>query len=173
MFNQSKTKSTWQELETCLKEIAPSTLETFRDSACTCCLFGLETTVGQALPRDFKEFLYVHNGQEERENDGQYFCEEGRLLSVDEIIDTWKLLNESNQSAPVKGEWSKNLLPFARSKRKHTCIDLQNGEIVSLQDADIQRGKAMDFQSWFEDKLRVFKEGRYTLDKNRIEFVNN
>lgn len=57
-------KKYWEQIEAWFKEHHPEILETFNPPATEADFESLETVLGFSLPKDFREFYAIHNGQD-------------------------------------------------------------------------------------------------------------
>ena len=163
---------TWMKIEGYLSDNVPSVIETLNNPATESEIMALEEAVGYSLPDDFRSFLLVHNGQEDPSR-LQTLCEEGTLLSTRAIIETYKMLNEINESnevGPVEW-WGRKYLPITDCEGDHLSIDLESGEIVMhVHDSEIERGISNSFKEWFISKLAVFEEGKFSVDDGYLDY---
>ncbi|MCP3684750.1 MAG: molybdenum cofactor biosysnthesis protein MoeA, partial [bacterium] len=58
-------KETWDQIEEFLKKHVPSVIETLNNPATEEELCQLEAEIGNTLPKDFRDYLLVHNGQDD------------------------------------------------------------------------------------------------------------
>ncbi len=162
----------WREIEEFLKANVPSVIETLNPPATESEILELEGEVGYSIPNDFKAFLLVHNGQEDPSR-LQTLCEEGNLLSIQATIETYRMLNEINESdsvGPVEW-WARKYLPVTDCEGDHLSIDLESGKIVMhVHDSEIERGIANSFTEWFDSKLAIFKEGKFSVDEGYLDY---
>lgn len=163
---------TWQKIEEYLKENVPSVIDTLNPPATAADIQELEKELGYTIPNDFKSYLLVHNGQNDPSR-LQTLCEEGTLLSTKAIIETYKMLNEINESNEVGGTewWSRKYMPIADCEGDHLSIDLETGEVVMhVHDSEIEKGIASSFSDWFNTKLAIFQDGKFSVDDGHLDY---
>jgi len=162
----------WQQIEEYLKASVPTVIETLNPPATEVEIQELEKELGHSIPNDFKNYLLVHNGQ----NDPtrlQILCEEGTLLSTEAIIDTYRMLNEINESNDIGNIewWSRKYMPITDCEGDHLSIDLESGEVVMhVHDSGIEKGIANSFSEWINYKLLIFREGKYSVDDGYLDY---
>ncbi|WP_194842699.1 SMI1/KNR4 family protein [Endozoicomonas sp. OPT23] len=165
-------QSIWKELEIILSGVAPSVVTTLNEPATKQEIVILEDLTGYSLPAELKEYLSIHNGQNDPSR-LETLCEEGTLLPVGAIVETYNMLNEINESGDLSdGEWwNRKFLPLTDGEGDHLSIDLESGELVMhVHDSEIEYGIANTLTDWFREKLSVFKEGRYKIDDGFIDY---
>lgn len=165
-------KEVWDGIEGFLNEYVPTVMDTLNGPVTEEDLKLLESEVGSAIPSDFKNYLLVHNGQDDPSR-LQTLCEEGTLLSSEAIIKTYRMLNEINESGdvgPVEW-WSRKYLPITDCEGDHLSLNLETGEIVMhVHDSGIEAGIAGSFKEWFESKLMIFEQGKFSVDEGYLDY---
>ncbi len=165
-------KKIWDDIKVFLKANVPSVIDTLNGPATEEELRQLETEVGYELPGDFKEFMLVHNGQNDPSR-LETLCEEGTLLSISSIIETYQMLNQINESediGPVEW-WDRKYLPITDCEGDHLAINLESGDLVMhVHDSGIEEGIAGSFQEWFNSKLAIFKKGKFSVDGGYLDY---
>ena len=165
-------KEIWDQIEEFLKRHAPSVMETLNDPASDEELIQLETEVGITLPDDLRGYLLVHNGQDDPSR-LKTLCEEGTLLSTEAMIKTYRMLNDINESDGIGTIewWSRKYLPITDCEGDHLSVNLETGVVVMhVHDSGIEEGIAASFQEWFESKLMVFKQGKFSVDDDYLNY---
>jgi cell wall assembly regulator SMI1 len=165
-------KEIWEQIEGFLKEHVPIVIETLNNPATDKDLSQIESEIGNTLPEDFKNYLLVHNGQDDPSR-LHTLCEEGTLLSSEAIIQIYRMLNEINESGdigPVEW-WSRKYLPISDCEGDHLALNLETGEIVMhVHDSGIEDDIAGSFKEWFESKLLIFKQGKFSVDEGYLDY---
>ena len=165
-------KEIWSKIEWHLKNHAPRVIETLNPPASNEEISKLETTVGKILPASVKEYLLIHNGQNDPSR-LETLCEEGTLLSVGEIINTWEMLNKINCDLDISNSewWHQKYLPLTDVEGDNLAVDLDSGEVVMhVHDSEIEHNIAPSFQHWFENKLAIFEEGKFSVDEGYLDY---
>lgn len=165
-------KETWVQIEGFLKKHVPSVMETLNRPMTEEELDRLESEICNIIPNDFKAYLLVHNGQDDPSR-LQTLCEEGTLLSTEEIIKTYHMLNEINESGDIGSVewWSRKYLPFTDCEGDHLALNLETGEVVMhVHDSGIEEGIASSFQEWFESKLSFFRQGKFSVNDGYLNY---
>jgi hypothetical protein len=50
-------------------------------------------------------------------------------------------------------------------------LNLETGEIViHVHDSGIEEGIAGSFKEWFESKLMIFKQGKFSVDEGYLDY---
>jgi cell wall assembly regulator SMI1 len=124
----------WQQVERWLAAHAADVLARLPPGASESALVEAEETIGFPLPRDLRESLAVHDG-----NEGVFWLHEdqlGGLMPLRDIVETWQTLVDlfgdgSNDAsakppAPIKRRWwHRKWVPFLHPDLgDKTCIDL-------------------------------------------------
>ena len=103
-------KSKWDKIEKWFKKNNKEVLSTFNPGATKAELAELEKLIGKEMPKSFKEFYLIHNGQ----NTGQVFNsaiidpESEGLSSISQIINEWKIFHDISLQYPPAPVLKKN-----------------------------------------------------------------
>lgn len=143
----------------------------------------LETTLGVSLPRDFVEFLRIHNGQ--KGSAGGLF-DNSEFLSTTAIIEQWKVWKDlldsgdfdgykSEPEAGVRDDWwNSKWIPFTHNgSGDHYCLDLapstggQEGQVITMwHDMGTRALEARSFKHWFAKYVDAVKAGKYVYSED-------
>lgn len=165
-------KEVWANIEKHLLEHVPTVVESLNAPASLDDIESLEREMGYTLPEDFKAYLLVHNGQDDPSR-LQTFCEEGNILSIHSIIETYRMLNDINESdsSGASDWWARNYLPITDCEGDHLAIDLETGTVVMHgHDCGIEEGIAPSFEAWFKSKLAIFEEGKFSVNDGYLDY---
>jgi cell wall assembly regulator SMI1 len=144
---------------------------------------SIERIIGTDLPKEFKQFYSLH--------DGQFSESEDRLFGVEELYSIERMITEqaklkkkfydgefddydSEPEAGIRSEWyNPYWLPITcDGKGNYNCIDFaptmegELGQIIRVQLADPKRkivGK--NFLHWFETYLEALERGAYVYSE--------
>lgn len=159
-------KELWKRVEQYLQDYQPDVLRTLAPPATAKNILDLEKELGVILPKDFTEFLKIHNGQQ---NDGVACLVGLEFLSTGRILAEWKVWKELRDSGDfddliaqpqngIKALWWNPLwIPFTyNGSGDNFCIDLDPdtegsvGQIITLwHDSAEREYKAANFTEWF------------------------
>ncbi len=167
----------WDSVDSKLKEIAPLICGDLKNGATQEQINELENLVGIKLPSSFIEFYKIHNGQKEFKFDPYIsfsFYEFTKLMSIDEIIECWKMWKEhydggefidkkgnEEKTIPdkeIKPKWWNILwIPFFDDMDcNHYCLDLDPssegnfGQVIKMWHDDGRRILISNsFEDWF------------------------
>jgi cell wall assembly regulator SMI1 len=173
-------KEIWRRIERWLAANAPEALEALRPPAATEDMRALERSVGAPLPDDFRESLFVHDGQEpELPVFGPW-----ALLALRQI-DQYRAVNRNASIGPSgtypatpEGPvlplwWSDGWIPFAEDGAGNDlCLDVRPptggaiGQIVEfVHDAPVRALVAPSFTAWLSGVADDMEGGRYQLTR--------
>ncbi len=168
----------------------PMMMQMLNDPASETDLSQLETELGQVLPKDFKDFLAVHNGQPWG---ALNLFDSDRFLSAEDICTYWQRWNEvlptieegciemtgeSARSTPdtgIKNNWWNALwIPISSDGAGNSyCIDLdptpegKHGQIIRMWHDDPSRELvAPSFRDWINDYVEDLKNGLYIFSED-------
>lgn len=164
-------KELWKQLEQYLKEYQPEVLKTLAPPATDEDILNLEKELNIILPKDFSEFLKIHNGQR---NDAIAFFAGLELLSTDRILAEWKVWKElldagdfddliAQPQNGIKSSWWNPLwIPFTyNGSGDSICLDLDPditgtaGQVITLwHDSSEREYKAISFTEWFSKMIK-------------------
>jgi len=160
-------------------------IDTLNNPASQHDLEQLESSIGQELPKDFKEFYSIHNGQKWTHLN---LFDGDRLLPLDEILQEWNTwnsvlpdINEVTQkqfgepvtSTPelgIKNDWwNKSWIPVTSNGcGDNYCIDLDptnegtKGQIIRMLHDDANRELiASSFSAWISKYVDDLESGVY------------
>jgi cell wall assembly regulator SMI1 len=134
-------------------------------------------------PDEVRESLRRHDG-----TGGAAIFNGLELLSLDQIIETWKGLTDLLRGGSFRGVnvsasrtvrpvwWNDAWIPCTADVcGNHECIDLDaltpesSGQVVWFQhDGDTRDVIAPSFRAWLSDHARRFKDGTYSVDGDSI-----
>jgi cell wall assembly regulator SMI1 len=160
----------FEKLKSWLEENAPELLATLATGASEQKLAALETTLGQKLPGDYREFLGLCNGQKKKSEFGFY---EGKLLGIDEVIENgsaWVRARDEGRLEGWKGKpekgirkdfWNPAWIPFTRDNGgNNLCLDMDPtksgsvGQVITMwHDTEDRSIRFSGFTAWLEDIL--------------------
>ena len=168
-----KIERIWSELEVFLKDNAKGVLDTLNPPVSDKELEIFEQKIGGKLPKDFKSYLKVHNGQTETSH-RNVLCEEGQLYSIESMMKWYEATNNFNLSEKgglING-WSALLVPFADGNGgDYLCIDISTGKIIKYWGDDLECEEVFEsFSVWFQSKLTVFQQKEFGVDEGFLDF---
>ncbi|MEM6300080.1 MAG: SMI1/KNR4 family protein [Bacteroidota bacterium] len=149
----------------------------------------LEQVIDGNLPKEYIEFLRIHNGQK---YDSEGLIDTEELLSTERIIEEWsvwkELLDEDDfndsQSEPDKGIksdwWNPKWIPITYDGNgNHYCIDLDpsesgtSGQIIRMWHDSAERELiASSFKEWISDYVNNLEDGQYVYSEDWGGIIN-
>ncbi|MFO0693716.1 MAG: SMI1/KNR4 family protein [Polyangiales bacterium] len=172
----------WETIEEWLEENAPEALETFREPATFAEIAAAEAELGLALPTEYKEFLALHDGQEDM-GPMVAFCSllpVGRL--AEERRELGALLAQGAENFDGKAvdpgiekvAWNPSWLPIGRFQRDALILDLAPAEggaegqiFLAYVDDDARPLVATSFGELLGRYFRELQDG--TIDLSELE----
>lgn len=157
----------WKNIESVLQDKAPQVLNDWNPPASQQEIQDLEKQIGKKLPEDFKEWLQLHNGQQDV---GSWIVEFGYFLDTSEIFSNWQINNDVNEDYEPENKddvwWHKRYLPFVGNGGGDSlAMDLKTGSIVKhYHDQGIITGGPDSFKEWLYTVWQVFEAGQFSVD---------
>ena len=156
-------KKIWSKVENELATKAKAILESLNPPAEEGEIEALEEHVGQELPVDFRDFVFLHNGQSQESNPG--FFDMFSLMSLDLIQESWDelegLRDDVGEDDSCPGDW----LPFAEdSGGDLLCVELESGAISKFVSGEDNEEVADSFESWLSDMYATLNSGEFSFD---------
>lgn len=178
-------KDSWKKIEDWMTLNHPTMIETLNIPASQYELEEIESFLGQVLPKYFKEFYSIHNGQTWTH---LKLFNGDRLLSLAEIVEEWKnwnyvlpIINADTQeqfgepatSSPELGIknnwWNPSWIPItSNGSGDNYCIDLDptfegtKGQIIRMWHDDPSRELiASSFAEWISNYIKDLENGVY------------
>lgn len=175
----SSIQQSMQSLTEWLKANYPEGLEDLNPPATAEQLTALEQVLGFDLPKELRELLAIHNGQD---SEGGYLFDGQEFLSAERIAEEWgvwkKLLDgkkfAGSHSRAEKGIrndwWNAGWVPFTYNGcGDHFCVDTQPAD-GGVQDQIITMWHEMSERDRLANSLGEWLKS-YTDDLQRGEFV--
>jgi len=179
----------WTRFENWISKNASHLTSSLNDPATEDQISKLEKTIQEKLPKEYIEFLKLHNGQN-RESEGLISTEE--LLSIERVIEewvVWKALLEKgdfdgSQSSPDKGIksdwWNPKWIPITYDgSGNHFCIDIdpdnggKKGQIIRMwHDSAEREFIANSFNEWFNNYVTDLEKGKYVYSEDWGGIIN-
>ncbi len=183
-------KQIWEKILTEIKTISPKTYNSLNTSASEEDINLLENVLDIKLPVEFKNYLRVCNGQQQRNS--VFFVSCNCLLSIKEIISDWQKMNdlflnenrleniEENKIKPLY--WNKKWIPFACFNGNNRLIlDLdagkkgKNGQIFELYPGvDLEDDEcvvANSFKEFSQKILESLENNDFEIDDGMLELA--
>lgn len=181
--------SIWNRFENWLTKNAPHLPAELNASASQDAISKLEKKISGALPKEYIQFLKIHNGQN-RDCEGLIETEE--LLSTKRVIEEWSVWKElmekgdfkNSQSQPDKGIkpdwWNSKWIPITYDgSGNHYCIDLdpdkdgKSGQIIRMWHDSAERKFIADsFKEWILNYLIDLEKGKYVYSEDWGGIIN-
>ncbi len=156
-------KQIWSKIEAELATKAKPILESMNPPADEAEIEGLEEHIGQELPPDFRDFLLIHNGQEQESNPG--FFDMFSLLPLEQIQESWDELEEIRDDVGEDASCPADWLPIAEDGSDMICVELETGAVSKyVADDDQNEDVADSFESWLADMLAALKNNEFAFD---------
>ena len=176
-------QSIWNRFENWIAKNASHLSTELNASASENDIDKLEKTIGEKLPKEYVEFLKVHNGQN-RDSEGLIETEE--LLSSERVIDEWSLWKElldkgdfedsrSEPSIGIKSDWwNSKWIPITYDgSGNHYCIDLdpdkggKSGQVIRMWHDSAERELiASSFKEWISNYVSDLEKGNYVYSED-------
>lgn len=167
----------WATIEEWLGEHHPSVLESFRPPAGAAAIAASERALGVSLPLEYKEFLMLHDGQEDL----------GPMVALCALLPVAKLASERDRLAKLLGQgvfddgsvddgiarvgWHAGWLPIGRFQRDVLVLDLApadggtKGQIfTAFVDDDARTIVASSFADLLSRYFRELQDGTIDLE---------
>jgi cell wall assembly regulator SMI1 len=164
---------TWSRIESHLATIAPGVLATLNPPTSLDAISQLERETGLTLTDDLVESLRTHNGQSDP-NRLQLLTKSGTLLSAEQMVVTWRFLNQINEEIspkiPVRNTtewWNRVYLPITDFEGDCLGINLgfNRGEIIQhVHDGEIEHNCFSSFGHWLRSVLKIFDERQFIIE---------
>ena len=175
--------SIWIRFENWLTKNASHLISELNTNASEDDITKLEKTIGEKLPKDYIEFMKIHNGQE-RDSEGLIDTEE--FLSTDRVIEEWSVWKDlldkgdfkDSESEPEEGIkadwWNSKWIPITYDgSGNHYCIDIDpatggtNGQIIRMWHDSAERELvANSFKEWISNYVNDLEKGKYVYSKD-------
>jgi cell wall assembly regulator SMI1 len=171
----------FEKLKSWLEENAPELLATLAKGASEQKIAALETTLGQKLPDDYREFLGLCNGQKKKSGFGFY---EGKLLSIDDVTKNWSVWVRARDDGRLEGWkgkpekgirkdfWNPAWIPFTRDDGgNNLCLDMDPaksgtvGQVITMwHDTEDRSIRFSGFTAWLENILSGLESEEIVFD---------
>ena len=181
--------SIWNRFENWITKNASHLTSELNASASEDDIAKLEKTIGGKLPKEYIDFLKIHNGQN-RDSEGLIDTEE--LLSTERVIEEWFVWKElldkgdfnDSQSEPNKGIksdwWSPKWIPITYDgSGNHYCIDMdpdtngESGQIIRMWHDSAERELvASSFKEWISNYVNDLEKGKYVYSEDWGGIIN-
>ncbi|ANQ49389.1 molybdenum cofactor biosynthesis protein MoeA [Flammeovirga sp. MY04] len=181
--------SIWSRFEKWLSKNASHLNSELNTNASEVDITKLEKTIGGKLPKDYIEFLKIHNGQE-RDSEGLIDTEE--FLSTDRVIEEWSVWKDlldkgdfkESESEPDEGIkpdwWNSKWIPITYDGNgNHYCIDIDpsssgtNGQIIRMwHDSGERELIANSFKEWISNYVNDLEKGKYVYSEDWGGIIN-
>ena len=181
--------SIWNRFENWITKNASHLTSELNGSASEDDIAKLEKTIGGKLPKEYNDFLMIHNGQN-RDSEGLIDTEE--LLSTERVLEEWSVWKElldkgdfkDSQSEPNKGIksdwWNSKWIPITYDgSGNHYCIDLdpdtsgKSGQIIRMWHDSAERELiANSFGEWISQYVNDLEKGKYTYSEDWGGIIN-
>jgi cell wall assembly regulator SMI1 len=181
--------SIWNRFENWLTKNAPHLPAELNASASEDAISKLEKKISGTLPKEYIEFLKIHNGQN-RESEGLIDTEE--ILSTKRVIEEWSVWKElldkgdfkDSQSQADKGIkpdwWNSKWIPITYDgSGNHYCIDLDpdkggtSGQIIRMWHDSAERELiANSFKEWISNYVNDLEKGKYVYSEDWGGIIN-
>ncbi|HLW65172.1 MAG TPA: SMI1/KNR4 family protein [Gemmataceae bacterium] len=181
----------WKRIESALSEVLPDPSKIRLAAAATeDAIRNLETTIGIQLPEDLRASLRVHNGQ--TDCNAVSFCNDGRLLSVTGIADTWFLFRriieeqreqpaDLNPSFALEEWWNTSWVPFAECDAENLCVNMDPtvrgtakfGAVIRHLRSDTFESVAPSFGDWLDWVARRIERSAFTVDEDGFSWLDH
>jgi cell wall assembly regulator SMI1 len=175
-------KQIWDRIERWAETTKPVARLELAPAAAANSIAALEAAIGQSLPADYKRSLAVHDGQNDKDNDG--LTPIGHLLSVARSLDEWRIWKdlldggefENSRSKPDEGVrddwWNPGWIPITHDGGgNHICLDLNpapggtRGQLITMIHDDCPRERlALSFADYFAAIADGLETGKLALD---------
>jgi len=176
-------KAIWEKFENYLLKETKEAYDDLNSGASKEQIDALEVELNIKFPKDFREFLMIHNGS--KEGFGLIDCFE--LLSLEGIKSEWDIWQELLEDESFEFDsvddysysefddrvkrlwWNPKWIPFASDGSGNSlCIDLDPsesgkiGQVIVMNHEDAGREVLGEsFKSWFEGYVLAVLEGKY------------
>ncbi len=153
----------WSKVENELATKAKAIVESLNPPAEEAEVEALEEHIGQELPVDYRDFLFVHNGQSQESNPG--FYDMFSVMPLDMVQESWdeleSLRDDVGEDDSCPGDW----LPFAEDGSGDLlCVELENGAVSKFVSDDENQDVADSFESWLSDMYATLNSGEFSFD---------
>lgn len=186
-------QNSWTQIKEILSRISNNIGNSFNKPASNDEIVLLETVLKQTLPDSFKDYLLTFNGQRD-DNYNTFFIGYNCLLSIDRIIETWKmqmdLFGEEDKIDWIKENkvlpviWDKGWIPFTDFEANtRIAIDLNPGkngtygQIIQIwpgQDLETDNIViAESFENFSKEILKRLIDNNYEYKDQAITFADN
>lgn len=182
--------TTWNRFENWLTKNASHLLSDLNAPASQDGIEKLEKSLKVKLPKEYIEFLKIHDGQNQNSEEGLIDTEE--LLSSDRILSEWtvwkNLLDDGDfkgyESTPEKGIksdwWNPKWIPITHDGSGNFYgIDLdpaqggKSGQIIRMwHDSDERELIANSFQGWISKYVEDLEKGNYVYSEEWGGIIN-
>ena len=153
----------WSKVENELATKAKAIVESLNPPAEEAEVEALEEHIGQELPVDYRDFLFIHNGQSQDSNPG--FYDMFSIMPLDMVQESWDeletLRDDIGEDDACPGDW----LPFAEDgSGDMLCVELESGAVSKFVSDDDNEEIADSFESWLSDMYATLNSGEFIFD---------
>jgi len=153
----------WSKVENELATKAKAIVESLNPPAEEAEIEALEEHIGQELPVDYRDFLFVHNGQSQESNPG--FYDMFSIMPLEMVQESWdeleSLRDDVGEEDSCPGDW----MPFAEdSSGDLLCVELESGAVSKFATDDENEEVADSFESWLSEMYATLNSGEFSFD---------
>jgi cell wall assembly regulator SMI1 len=181
--------SIWNRFENWLTKNASHLTSELNTAASEDDIAKLEKKIGGKLPKEYIEFLKIHNGQN-RDSEGLIDTEE--LLSTERVIEEWSVWKElldkgdfndskSESDDGIKSDWwNSKWIPITYDgSGNHYCIDIDpdksgtSGQIIRMWHDSAERELiSRSFKEWISSYVNDLEKGKYVYSEDWGGIIN-
>jgi len=182
--------SIWNRFENWITKNASHLTSELNASASEDDIAKLEKTIGGKLPKEYINFLKIHNGQN---CDSEGLIDTEELLSTERVIEEWSVWKElldkgdfkyskSEPNKGVKSDWrSPKWIPITYDgSGNHYCIDIdpdtngKSGQIIQMWHDSAERELvSSSFKEWISKYVNELEKGKYVYSEDWGGIINN